>query len=163
MTKDPVCGMFVEEKPDALRYTVDGKEYFFCAKSCLEEFVAPERELRKLKKYVLISTALTIPITILTYWVMFLQIPNYIEKELVNYLILGLATPVQFWIGWRFYRGLLDSIKAKSSNMDALIAIGTSAAYFYSLIVTVLPGFFPFEAVYFDTSTIIITLIITGR
>lgn len=39
--------MFVEEKPDALRYTVDGKEYFFCATSCLEEFREPEKELKK--------------------------------------------------------------------------------------------------------------------
>jgi P-type Cu+ transporter len=47
--------------------------------------------------------------------------------------------------------------------MDALIAIGTSAAYFYSAMVTILPGYFPFESVYFDTSTIIITLILIGR
>jgi len=166
MAKDPVCGMFVEEKPDALRYTVDGKEYFFCATSCLEEFRGPEKELKKLKKHVLISIILTIPITILTYWIMFSPMGMNIveaEEQKINYILLGLATPIQFWIGWRFYRGLWDSIKAKSSNMDALIAIGTSAAFFYSLIVTVLPGYFPFEAVYFDTSAIIITLLLIGR
>lgn len=163
MAKDPICGMFVEEKPDALRYTLDGKEYFFCATTCLEEFVAPEKELKKLKKYVLTSVILTIPITIITFLMTFSQGSLQIDKEIINYILLSLATPVQFWIGWRFYRGLWDSIKARSSNMDALIAIGTSAAYFYSLIVTIFPGFFPFEAVYFDTSAIIITLIITGR
>jgi P-type Cu+ transporter len=167
MAKDPVCGMFVEEKPDALRYTIDGKEYFFCATSCLEEFRGPEKELKKLKKHVLISIILTIPITILTYWMMFSPMGMHIveakEEQILNYILLGLATPIQFWIGWRFYRGLWDSIKAKSSNMDALIAIGTSAAFFYSLIVTVLPGYFPFEAVYFDTSAIIITLLLIGR
>lgn len=41
--------MFVEEKPDAIRHTVDGKEYFFCSTQCLNEFTAPERELKKLK------------------------------------------------------------------------------------------------------------------
>ena len=163
MAKDPICGMFVEEKPDALRYTLDEKEYFFCATTCLDEFVAPEKELKKLKRFVLTSIILTIPITIITFMMTFSQLSLQIDKEIVNYILLGLATPVQFWIGWRFYRGLWDSIKARSSNMDALIAIGTSAAYFYSLIVTVFPGFFPFEAVYFDTSAIIITLIITGR
>ncbi|MGH9983778.1 MAG: copper-translocating P-type ATPase, partial [Nitrososphaeraceae archaeon] len=56
-----------------------------------------------------------------------------------------------------------DSIKAKASNMDALIAIGTSAAYFYSAIVTIFPGSFPYEGVYFETAAIIITLILTGR
>ncbi|MFL6506414.1 MAG: HAD-IC family P-type ATPase, partial [Nitrososphaeraceae archaeon] len=169
MAKDPVCGMFVEEKPDSLRYTVDGKEYFFCAKTCLDEFTAPEKELKKLKKQVIVSIALTIPVSILTYMMMFF-LPSTIAiattpyyKEIINYVIFALATPVQFWIGWRFYRGLRDSIKAKASNMDALIAIGTSAAYFYSAIVTILPGYFPFESVYFDTSTIIITLILIGR
>jgi Cu+-exporting ATPase len=157
MAKDPVCGMFVEEKADSLRHTIDGKEYFFCAKSCLDEFTAPEKELKKLKTQVAISVALTIPITILTY---IMIIP---AKEINNYVLLTLATPVQFWIGWRFYRGLWDSIKAKSSNMDALIAIGTSAAYFYSTIVTFLPGSFPFEGVYFETAAIIITLILVGR
>ncbi len=156
MAKDPVCGMFVEEKPDALRYTVDRKQYFFCAKSCLDEFTAPERELKKLKRKVAISIVLTIPLTILTYVIIF-------PKEINNYILLGLATPIQFWIGWRFYVGLRDSIKAKASNMDALIAIGTSAAYFYSAILTMIPGSFPFEGVYFETAAIIITLILLGR
>lgn len=156
MAKDPVCGMFVEEKPNALRHMVDGREFFFCAKSCLDEFTAPEKELKRLKRKISISIALTIPITILTYITIF-------PGEINNYILLILATPVQFWVGWRFYQGLWDSIKAKASNMDALIAIGTSAAYFYSTIVTILPGSFPFEGVYFETAAIIITLILVGR
>ena len=96
--------MFVEEKPDSLRHTVNGKEYFFCAQSCLDEFTAPQKELKKLKTQVAISVALTIPITTLTYVILF-------PKEINNYILLALATPVQFWIGWRFYRGLRDSIK----------------------------------------------------
>jgi P-type Cu+ transporter len=80
-----------------------------------------------------------------------------------NYLMLALATPLQFWIGWRFYRGLWDGIKARASNMDTLIAIGTTAAYLYSATVTIVPGYFPFESVYFETAAIIITLILIGR
>ena len=80
-----------------------------------------------------------------------------------NYVLLALATPVQFWLGRRFYRGLWDGIKAKASNMDSLIAIGTSAAYLYSATVTILPSFFPFQSVYFETAAIIITLILIGR
>ncbi|MGZ5550289.1 MAG: copper-translocating P-type ATPase, partial [Nitrososphaeraceae archaeon] len=70
---------------------------------------------------------------------------------------------IQFWIGWRFYRGFWDGIKAKASNMDTLIAIGTTAAYVYSAIVTIVPAYFPFTAVYFETAAIIITLILVGR
>jgi Cu+-exporting ATPase len=156
MAKDPVCGMFVEEKPDAIRHTVEGKEYFFCSTQCLNEFTAPEKELRKLKRQVAVSIGLTIPITIFTYVML-------IPQELNSYVLLALATPVQFWAGWRFYKGLWDAVKARASNMDTLIAIGTSAAYFYSAIVTFLPGFFPFESVYFETAAIIITLILIGR
>ena len=76
---------------------------------------------------------------------------------------MALATPIQFWIGLRFYRGFWDGIKAKASNMDTLIAIGTSAAYLYSKVVTLVPGYFPFTSVYFETTAIIITLILTGR
>lgn len=156
MAKDPVCGMFVEEKPDSIRHTVEAKEYFFCSTQCLNEFTAPEKELKKLKRQVAVSIVLTIPITILTYIAL-------LPKELNSYVLLALATPVQFWAGWRFYKGTQDAVKARASNMDTLIAIGTSAAYFYSAVVTLLPGFFPFEEVYFETAAIIITLILIGR
>ena len=168
MAKDPVCGMFVEEKPDAIRYNKDGREYYFCSKQCLDEFIQPEKELKKLKKYVAISIALTIPIVIFSLPHMF---PSQFSGGLLpmavmhygNYIMLALATPLQFWIGWRFYRGLWDGIKAKASNMDTLIAIGTSAAYLYSAVVTILPGYFPFKSVYFESAAIIITLILIGR
>jgi Cu+-exporting ATPase len=156
MAKDPVCGMFVEEKPDAIRHTIDGKEYFFCTTQCLNEFTAPEKELRKLRRQVAVSISLTIPVAVLTYVML-------LPREWNSYVLLALTTPVQFWVGWRFYKGTLDAIKAKASNMDTLIAIGTSAAYFYSAVVTLLPGFFPFEDVYFETAAIIITLILIGR
>src|SRR5438128_8201646 len=83
MAKDPVCGMYVEEKPDSIRYVKDGREYFFCSTQCLNEFTQPEKELKRLKKY--------------------------------------------------------------------------------SATVTILPSFFPFQSVYFETSAIIITLFLIGR
>jgi P-type Cu+ transporter len=148
--------MFVEEKPHAIRHKVDGSEHFFCSNQCLNEFAAPEKELRKLKRVTTVSIILTIPVTILTY-IMLLPI------EINNFVLLALATPIQFWAGWRFYKGTWDAIKTKASNMDTLIAIGTTAAYLYSAVVTLLPGVFPFEGVYFETAAIIITLILIGR
>jgi P-type Cu+ transporter len=167
MAKDPVCGMFVEEKQESTRYSKDGREYYFCSKQCLDEFTQPEKELRKLKVHVVISIALAIPIVIFS-------LPHMLPTQfgslfpmsvmyLRNYIMLALATPLQFWIGWRFYRGLRDGIKAKASNMDTLIAIGTSAAYLYSATVTLIPNYFPFTSVYFETAAIIITLILIGR
>ena len=167
MAKDPVCGMFVEEKPESIRYSKDGKEYYFCSKQCLDEFTQPEKELKKLKMYVAISIALTIPIVIFSLPHMLpTQFGSLLPMDFMhysNYVMLALATPLQFWIGWRFYRGLWDGIKARASNMDTLIAIGTTAAYLYSATVTIVPGSFPFGSVYFETAAIIITLILIGR
>ncbi len=167
MAKDPVCGMFVEERPDSIRHTVDGKEYFFCSNQCSNEFIEPEKELKKLKIHVAISIALTIPIIFLSLPHMFPgQFGNLLPMDMMHissYIMLALATPVQFWVGWRFYRGLWDGIKAKASNMDTLIAIGTSAAYLYSATMTLVPNFFPFKSVYFETAAVIITLILVGR
>ena len=167
MAKDPVCGMFVEEKPDSIRYTMNGKEYFFCSTQCLNEFREPEKELKKLKIQVAISIALTIPIVFLSLPHMLpaqfgYLIPMYLMHN-SSYIMLVLATPLQFWVGWRFYKGLWDGIKAKASNMDTLIAIGTSAAYLYSAAVTIAPNLFPFNSVYFETAAVIITLILIGR
>jgi Cu+-exporting ATPase len=166
MAKDPICGMFVEENENSIKHIKDGIKYYFCSSQCLNEFLEPEKALKKLKIHVAISIALTIPIIILSLPHMIPQIGHIFPMEMMehtNYILLALATPIQFWIGWRFYRGFWDGVKAKASNMDTLIAIGTTAAYLYSAIVTIVPGYFPFTAVYFETAAIIITLILVGR
>jgi Cu+-exporting ATPase len=166
MAKDPICGMFVEENDNSIHYIKNGIKYYFCSNQCLNEFIEPEKELKKLKIHVAISIALTIPIIILSLPHMIPQFGHLYPMEIMsytNYIIMALATPIQFWIGLRFYRGFWDGIKAKASNMDTLIAIGTSTAYIYSATVTIVPGYFPFTSVYFETSAIIITLILTGR
>ena len=166
MAKDIICGMFVEENENSIQHTKDGIKYYFCSSQCLDEFLEPEKALKKLKMHVTISIALTIPIIILSLPHMIPNLGHFFPMEMMeytNYILLALATPIQFWIGWRFYRGFWDGLKAKASNMDTLIAIGTTAAYTYSAIVTIVPGYFPFTAVYFETAAIIITLILVGR
>jgi P-type Cu+ transporter len=167
MAKDPICGMFVEETENSIHYVKNGITYYFCSTQCLNEFVEPEKELKKLKMHVAVSIALTIPIIILSLPHMIPQLGGHLlpmeMMNYTNYIIMALATPIQFWIGLRFYRGFWDGIKARASNMDTLIAIGTSAAYLYSAVVTLVPGYFPFTSVYFETAAIIMTLILTGR
>ena len=167
MAKDPVCGMYVKEKPDSVRYTMNGKEYFFCSTQCLNEFREPEKELKKLRIQVVVSIVLTIPIIFLSLPHMLpTQFGHLLPMDLMHnssYIMFVLATPLQFWVGWRFYKGFWDGIKAKASNMDTLIAIGTSAAYLYSAAVTIVPNFFPFKSVYFETAAVIITLILIGK
>ena len=139
----------------------------FVSSQCLNEFREPEKELKKLNIQVFVSIVLTVPIIFFSLPHMLpSQFGNLVPMELMhiaNYIMLVLATPLQFWVGWRFYKGFWDGIKAKASNMDTLIAVGTTVAYLYSAVVTIFPSFFPFHSVYFETSAVIITLILIGR
>lgn len=157
MAKDPICGMYVQEGEHSLKTARRGTTYFFCSETCLVQFQAPEKAFQRLKVLVAAGAILSIPITILTYLVV---IP---EVRLNNLVLFLLSIPVQFVIGFRFYRGSYDALRARTGNMDLLIALGTSAAWIYSAIVTFFPSVFPFQATYFETSAIIITLILTGN
>ncbi len=83
------------------------------------------------------------------------------------YLLWALATPVQFWAGLRFYSGAWGALKHRTADMNTLIAVGTSAAYFYSVVAVLFPQIFVSGIIepnfFFDTSAMIITLILLGR
>jgi len=83
-----------------------------------------------------------------------------VAADLLNWLFLALATPVQFYSGWDFYVHAWKALKARTANMDTLIALGSSAAYFYSvaLLLFGLAGH-----IYFETAALIITLILVGK
>ncbi|MDD5296662.1 MAG: heavy metal translocating P-type ATPase [Rhodocyclaceae bacterium] len=83
------------------------------------------------------------------------------EELLPRWLQLALATPVQFWIGRRFYSGAWHSLRGGSGNMDVLVAMGTSMAYLYSLVVTL--GGLEHQHVYFEASATVITLVLMGK
>ncbi len=111
--------------------------------------------MRQLKLEVAAGVILTFPIILLTY---------LLPLTGINGLILFLLSlPVQFIIGFRFYRGALDALQSHVGNMDLLIALGTSAAWIYSAVVVFFPSFFNASGTYFDTAAVIITLILTGN
>jgi len=153
MAKDPICGMYVEENEYAIKSIRNGRTYYFCSESCKEQFEKPEKEYKKLKFSLIISWSLTIPVVILTY---------FTQITFLKYVIFVLASINQFYPGFRFYKGLLDAIKNRIGNMDTLIAMGTSVAWLYSTIVIFFPYIFIFKGIYFDTSSIIISLVLTG-
>jgi P-type Cu+ transporter len=128
------------------------------------EKAAREREVRSLKIKLTVGMALTIPIFLGSFPGWFPWIPRFLQNF---WVLLVLTTPVQFWVGGSFYRGFWAALKHKTSDMNTLIAVGTSAAYLYSLAMTVAPGFFQARGitpgVYFDTAAVIITLILLGR
>lgn len=127
-----------------------------------------EAAYRSLKRKVIAGAALTVPIFILMQWNN-IGLSKLIElpQQTIFLLQLIIATPVQFWIGRHFYTGAIAAVRHRTTNMNTLIAVGTSAAYFYSVVATFFPSVFEIKGytahVYFDTSATIIVLILLGR
>ena len=89
-------------------------------------------------------------------------VPAFLQNP---WLLLVLTTPVQFWVGWTFHRGFLHDLRYRSASMSTLVSIGTSAAYFESLAVTLWPHAFAghMRTTYYDVSAVVITLVVLGR
>jgi P-type Cu+ transporter len=123
-----------------------------------------EREYKKLKADFILAAALT-TIILVGSLPMMLAFEPAIPMMWLKILLLVLATPVQFWAGKRFYRGAWGALKHGQADMNTLVVIGTSAAYLYSVVAALAPGLFAVGRadVYFDTSALIITLILLGR
>ncbi|MCX8178467.1 MAG: heavy metal translocating P-type ATPase [Candidatus Aenigmarchaeota archaeon] len=115
-------------------------------------------ETKKLKKLFIISMIFTIPVFLIS--MPFKWFGVQVPYE--NIILLCLSTPVQFFVGYIFYKGSFYSLKNRKANMDTLIAIGTSAAYFYSVLSFFYPSKFG-DHLYFETSTVIITFVILGK
>ncbi|MBI2657221.1 heavy metal translocating P-type ATPase [Candidatus Woesearchaeota archaeon] len=166
MAKDVICGMYVDEAKAKFRTVQDGATYYFCSGSCLEAFLKPEKEKRNLRYLTIFGLGIGLLTAFFEYFykISWLGIHNHIWLFL-------LATPVQFIVGWRFYKGTWDAIKARQANMDSLIALGTSAAWVYSTIVAfqgvLWPVIFPatgaMTEVYFTESGLIIGFIMLGK
>lgn len=116
----------------------------------------------KHKTHLLITGLLfTVPLFVLSMGRDFGLIPDSIgHASWMNWILLVLATPVQFYVGWDFYTGAYKSLRAGSANMDVLVAMGSSAAYFYSL--PIVFGWLHGHA-YLETAAVIITLIHLGK
>jgi len=131
---------------------------------------AAAKHAADLRRRLAVSAALTVPLIL---GLARMTIAPGLPEFLVNpWFQLVLATPVQFWAGSIFYIGAWKALRHRSADMDTLIAVGTSAAYFYSLATILVPGFFTAAGLgmegealplYFDTSAAIITLILLGR
>ncbi|KAJ3046643.1 serine/threonine protein kinase Ran1, partial [Rhizophlyctis rosea] len=133
-------------------------------------------ELRRNKRHFFFSLLFAIPIFLFSMvLMMFLPEHNVARMWVMQEVTMGLtyealfawilATPVQFWLGWRFYRGSWKSLRyTKSANMDVLVALGTSAAYFYS-VYAVIFGIITHthSYVFFETSVFLITFILLGK
>jgi Cu+-exporting ATPase len=128
-----------------------------------------ERNLAETRRHLIVAAVLTAPLIVA---LASMTIAPFLPHWLSNpWLELGLATPVQFYAGRGFYAGAFKVARHRATDMNTLIAVGTSAAYAYSLAAILFPAFFEAAGVvrngemplYFDTSSAIITLILLGR
>jgi Cu+-exporting ATPase len=125
------------------------------------ELAAREAEIRNQTKKFLVGVIFTTPLFFLSMGRDFSLLGAWSHAPWVNWLFLVLATPVQFYTGYDFYTGGWKSLVNRSANMDVLVAMGSSVAFFYSLALLLYP---PLGAhVYFETSAVIITLIKLGK
>ena len=153
MATDPICGMWVDERDASLRLVRDNRTYYFCSETCLHQFAEPEREQRRLLARLVVAWPLAVGVVVLTY-----AVPTTAGIVAAA----ALATVVQIYSGAPFYGGTRDAIRDRSWNMDVLIAVGTSAAFAYSLAALAFPARLPHDY-YFDASALIVTLILTGN
>ncbi len=123
-----------------------------------------EAKVKELRVKIAVGALISIPVFFGSYPSLFPWVPDLLQNFVVVWI---LTTPVQFWVGWQFYKGAWAALKHRTSDMNTLIAVGTTAAYLYSIGLILFPSFFEAQGVarevYFDTSTIIITLILLGR
>ena len=125
------------------------------------EAKAREAEISHQKRLFIISLIFTIPLFLFAMANDFDLLPmNLSHQAWGNWLMCILATPVQFYVGKQYYVGAYKSIRGGSANMDVLIALGSSVAYFYSIVVSL--GLI-LGHVYFETAAVIITLILLGK
>ncbi|HVO77341.1 MAG TPA: heavy metal translocating P-type ATPase, partial [Methanomassiliicoccales archaeon] len=125
---------------------------------------ARQKEMLRQKRLLIFSLVLSIPTLTLALLMAFTSLGQVaFFSQYGNFVLFLLATPVQFIAGYRFYIGAWIALKNRSATMDTLIAVGTSAAYIYSLAVVFAPSAVAFHETYFDTSAMIITLILFGK
>ncbi|OKH50329.1 copper-translocating P-type ATPase [Calothrix sp. HK-06] len=176
MAKDPICGMIVP-KVRSLHTERGGRNYYFCSQTCLNTFLDPEKELKSMRKRVTLALTgvlvlaimraaafigLAAGVTLVT-WVPIPALPWFTW----GVWLFILTTPVQFIGGWSFYVGSWNAIRTRSINMDFLIALGTTVAYLYSVVVVFFPSILPVKveerSVYFEVSAIIIAFVLLGK
>ena len=125
------------------------------------EKVARDAEIRTQTRKFIIGVIFALPLFALSMARDFNLLGAWSHQAWVNWLFFALATPVQFYTGWDYYVGGFKSLRNRSANMDVLVALGSSVAYFYSISLLIAPSLG--SHVYFETSAVIITLIKLGK
>ena len=128
----------------------------------IAEQIARKAELDEARLGLLVAAAFAIPVAAIS-MTYDLWPHGLVTTELRNYILFMLAIPVQFYAGLRYYKGAYRALLNRRANMDVLVVLGTTAAFAYSVAVTLAPNLVNSNNVYFDTSAVIITLVLAGK
>ena len=148
----PICGMALEP-----------------AEVSLEQ--GPNEELIDMTRRFWVGLAITLPVVVLEMGGHLFDLHALVSAQMSTWLQLGLATPVVLWAGWPFFVRGVQSVVRRSLNMFTLIAIGTGAAWLYSIVATLAPDLFPRSfrdmhgtvPVYFEAASVIVVLVLLGQ
>jgi Cu+-exporting ATPase len=132
------------------------------AETADREQAAREREQRALRTKFLVGAVLSAPVLVGSMPEFFPWAPSWLRNP---WVLLALTTPVQFWVGAQFHRGFLADLRRRTASMSTLVSLGTTAAYVFSLAVTLRPHTFMAlgAMTYYDTPAVVITLVMLGR
>src|SRR5882724_3454998 len=152
----------------AMRQAVEGVGYTVQAEAAgTEESDESDRkaraaEDRSLRVKALVGAALSVPVLLGSMHEIFWWAPAWLANP---WLLWALTTPVQFWVGGQFHAGFIRELRHRSASMDTLVSLGTNAAYFFSVAVTLWPHAFMAAGAmhYFEVSALLMTFLVTGR
>ncbi len=152
----------------AMRQAVEGVGYTVQAEAAgTEESDESDRkaraaEDRRLRLKVCVGAALSVPVLLGSMHEIFWWAPAWLANP---WLLWALTTPVQFWVGGQFHAGFIRELRHRSASMDTLVSLGTNAAYFFSVAVTLWPHAFMAAGAmhYFEASALLMTFLVTGR
>ena len=155
---------FDPDKTDAKALIEAVRKAGYDAAPAVDPFAAPTHEAhvqQRLQKKEFARFAIAVILTAPFVAQMLFMVSGRHELEMPVWLQFALAVPVQFWCGARFYRGAWHALRGGAANMDVLIALGTSAAFFFSVAVWLIP--LPAQHVYFEAAAVVITLVLLGK
>jgi len=120
------------------------------------------QEDRRLRRRLLVGVALSVPVLLGSMPAIFPWAPEVLRNP---WVLLALTTPVQIWVGWPFHAAFIKELRHRSASMNTLVSIGTGAAYFFSLAVTLWPHRFMATGAmpYYEASALLITFLVLGR
>jgi Cu+-exporting ATPase len=120
------------------------------------------RDDRRLRRRLVVGAALSLPVLLGSMPTVFPWAPALLRNP---WVLLALTTPVQFWVGWPFHAAFLKEVRHRSASMNTLVSIGTGAAYFFSVAVTLWPHRFMATGAmpYYEASALLITFLVLGR